>query len=190
MSRGVHLSNTQRPLMTDEWEHMSKVLYASVIGSTMYAMISTRPDVSYALSVASRHQTDLGESHWTMVKNDIKCFRRTKDMFLVYGGEDELFVNGYTIASFQIDPNNSNLQSGFLCTVNSGVVSWKSSKKEIVADSITEAEYITTSESAKEGVWIRKFLNELCVFPNAFNLLNLYCDNNGAIAQAKELRNH
>jgi hypothetical protein len=58
-----------------------------------------------------------------------------------------------------------------------------------VPDSTTEAEYIATSESAKEGVWIRKFLIELGVFPNASSPLNLYCDNNGAIAQAKELRN-
>ena len=64
------------------------------------------------------------------------------------------------------------------------------SKQEIVADSTTEAEYIAASEAAKEGVWIRKFLIELGVFPNASNPLDLYCDNSGAIAQAKESRNH
>ena len=50
--------------------------------------------------------------------------------------------------------------------------------------------YITASEAAKEDVWIRKFLIELGVFPNASSLLDLYCDNSGAIAQAKEPRNH
>jgi hypothetical protein len=45
-----------------------------------------------------------------------------------------------------------------------------------------EAEYITASEAAKEGVWIRKFLIEFGVFPNASSPLNLYCDNNGVIA--------
>jgi len=74
--------------------------------------------------------------------------------------------------------------------VNGGVVSWKSSKQEMVADSTTEAEYITASKTVKEGVWIRKFLIELGVFPNAYSLLDLYCDNSGAIAQAKEPRNH
>ena len=58
-----------------------------------------------------------------------------------------------------------------------------------MADSTTEAEYIAASEAAKEGVWIRKFLIELGVFPNASSL-DLYCDNSGAIAQAKEPRNH
>jgi hypothetical protein len=58
-----------------------------------------------------------------------------------------------------------------------------------VADSTTEAEYIADSEAA-EGVWIRKFLSELGVFPSVSSPLDLYCDNNGAIPQAKEPRNH
>jgi len=69
-------------------------------------MISTRPDVSYALSVMSRYQSNRGESNWTAVKNILKYLRRTKDMFLVYGGE-ELVVTGYTDASFQTDKDDS-----------------------------------------------------------------------------------
>ena len=68
MSHGIHLSKTQCPRTADERERMSKVPYASAIGSIMYAMISTRPDVSYALSVTSRYQYDPGEGHWTAVK--------------------------------------------------------------------------------------------------------------------------
>lgn len=86
---------------------MSKVPYASAVGSIMYAMICTRPDVSYALSVSSRYQADPGESHWTLVKNILKYLRRTKDVFLIYGGEEELVVNGYTDASFQTDIDDS-----------------------------------------------------------------------------------
>jgi len=59
-----------------------------------------------------------------------------------------------------------------------------------VADSTIEAEYIAASEAAKEGVWIRKFLIEHSVFSNVSSPLDLYCDNSGAIAQAKEPRNH
>ena len=91
---------------------------------------------------------------------------------------------------FQTDKDDSKSQSGFVFKVNGGAVSWKSSKKETVADYTTEAKYITASEAAKEGVWIRKFLIELGVFSNASSLLDLYCDNSGAIAQAKEPRNH
>jgi len=51
-----------------------------------------------------------------------------------------------------------------------------------VTNSTIEAEYIAASESAKEGVWMRRFLIELGVFPNASSLLNLHCDNNETIA--------
>ena len=100
MSHGITLSKSQCPNTKDERERMSKIPYASTIGSIMYAMLCTRPDVSYALSITSRYQSDLGESHWTTVKNILKYLRRSKDMFLVYGGlEDDLVVNGYTDAA-------------------------------------------------------------------------------------------
>ena len=86
---------------------MSKISYASAIGSIMYAMLCTRSDVSYTLSIMSRYQSGLGESHWIVVKNILKYLRRTKDAFLLYGGqEDELVVNGYTDASFQSDKDD------------------------------------------------------------------------------------
>jgi hypothetical protein len=74
-------------------------------------MISTRPDVAYALSAMSRYQSNPGESHWTAVKNILKHFRTTKDVFLVHGGEEELTVMGYTTdASFQTDKDDSKSQ--------------------------------------------------------------------------------
>ena len=96
----------------------------------------------------------------------------------------------YTDASFQTDTNDSQSQSGFVFTINGGAVSSKSSKQAIVTDSRIEAEYIAVFESAKEGVWMRRFLIELAVFLNASSPLNLRCDNNGAIVQANEPRNH
>ena len=59
-----------------------------------------------------------------------------------------------------------------------------------MADSTTVAEYIAASEAAKEAVWIRKFVSELGVVPSASSPMDLYCDNSGAIAQAKEPRSH
>jgi hypothetical protein len=190
MSHGIHLSKTQCPSTTDERERMSRILYASAIGSIMYAMICTCPDISYAHSVTGRYQSDPGEGHWTAVKNVFKYLRSTKGMFLVYSGEEELVVTGYTDASFQTDQDDSKSQSGYVFMINGGAVSWKSVKQETVADSTTEAEYIAASEAAKEGVWISKFLSELGVFPSVSSPLDPYCDNNGAIAQAKEPRNH
>jgi hypothetical protein len=51
-----------------------------------------------------------------------------------------------------------------------------------------EVEYIAASEAAKEVVWIKKFVFELGAVPSASNPMDLYCDNSGAIAQAKEPR--
>ena len=113
MSHGIHLSKTQCPRTADERERMSKVPYASAIGSIMYVMISTHPDVSYALSVTSRYQSDPGESHWTA-----EYLRRTKNVFLVYGGEEELVVMDYTDASFQTDKDDSKSQSDYIFTIN------------------------------------------------------------------------
>ncbi|KAL0303280.1 UNVERIFIED_CONTAM: Retrovirus-related Pol polyprotein from transposon TNT 1-94 [Sesamum radiatum] len=91
-------------------------------------------------------------------------------MFLIYGS-GELILEGYSDASFQSDENDAKSQSGFVFKLNGGVVAWKSSKQDTTADSTTEAEYIAASEAAKEPVVI-------------------FCDNNGAIAQAKKPRSH
>ena len=85
-------------------------------------------------------------------------------MFLVYGGEEKLVVRGYTDASFQTDIDDCRSQSGFVYVMNGGEVSWMSSKQDTMADSTTEAGYIAAYEAAKEGVWIRHFLNDLGIF--------------------------
>ena len=86
-------------------------------------------------------------------------------MFLVYGGEEELVVIGYTNASFLTDRYNCRSQSRFVHAMNGGAVRWMSSKQDTVADSTTEAEYIAACEAAKEGVWIRNFLDDVGLFP-------------------------
>ncbi|KAK8667494.1 hypothetical protein V6N13_007643 [Hibiscus sabdariffa] len=164
MRHGISLSKEMCPSTPQERERMSQIPYASAIGSIMYAMICTRPDLSYALSMTSRYQVNPDEGHWTAVKNILKYLRTTKDVFLVYGGEEEFRIKG--------------------------AVSWKSSKQDTIADSTTKAEYITASEAVKEAVWIKKFITGLGVIPSISDAVDLYCDNNGAIAQAKEPRSH
>ena len=171
-------------------EYMSRIPYASAIGSIMYAMLCTRLDVAHALSMTSRFQQDPGENHWTAVKNILKYLRRTRDYFLVYGGESELVVTGYTDAAFQTNADDCKSQSGYVFCLNGGAISWKSSKQDTVADSTTESEYIAASDAAKEVVWLRRFLSGLGVILSSLDPVSLFCDNNGAIAQAKEPRSH
>ncbi|KAK8999949.1 hypothetical protein V6N11_082087 [Hibiscus sabdariffa] len=166
MTHGVSLSKEMCPSTPQERERMSQVPYASAIGSIMYAMICTRPDLSYTLSMTSRYQANPGEGHWVAVKNILKYLRRTKDVLLVYGGEEELGIKGYTDARFQTDKDDSRSQSGFVLCLNGA------------------------SEAAKEAVWIKKFITELGVVPSISDAIELYCDNNGAIVQAKEPKSH
>jgi hypothetical protein len=190
MSHSVHLCESQCPVIIDEQERMEVITYALAIGSIMYAMLCTRPNVSYVVSVTRRYQSNYGEAHWTVVKNNLKYLRRTKDAFLVFGGEKELIVTSYTDASFQIEMDDSRSQSSFAFCLNGGAVSWKSSKQDTTTYSVAEAEYIAASEAAKEVVWIKNFVSESDVVPSAFSLVDLYCDNSGAIAQSKEPRSH
>ena len=186
---GIYLSKDMSPKTLEEREIMRKVPYALAVGSLMYAMLCTRPDFSHAVSVTSRYQSNPGMDHWIAMKNILKYLRRTKDMFLIYGG-GELRVDGYTNSDFQTDVDDRKSTSGYVFTLNGGAVSWKSCKQDTTADSTTEAEYIAASEAAKESVWIRKFISELGVIPTIESPVPLYCDNNGAIAQAKEPRSH
>jgi hypothetical protein len=190
MSHGITLSKNQCPKTVDEWVQKMDVPYALAIGSIMYAMICTRPNVSFALSVSSRYQSDPRLAHWMAVKNILKYLRRTKDMLLIYRGDEELVVNGCTDASFMTDINDFKSQSGYVYTLNGGAIVWKSFKRNTIADSTIEAEYIAASEASKEEVWIKKFLEEVGVVPSAMNPMALYCDNSGAVAQAKEPRSH
>ncbi|KAL0434695.1 UNVERIFIED_CONTAM: Retrovirus-related Pol polyprotein from transposon TNT 1-94 [Sesamum radiatum] len=78
----------------------------------------------------------------------------------------------------------------FVFRLNGGVVAWKSSKQDTTVDSTMEAEYIAASEVAKEVVWMKNYIQELGVVPNIAEPLVIFCDKNGAIAQAKEPRSH
>ena len=111
-------------------------------------------------------------------------------MFLVYGGDKELVVNGYVDSSFDTDPDDSKSQTRYVFILNGGVVSWCSSKQSVVAGSTCEVEYIAALEAANEGVWMKEFISDLGVIPSASGPIKIFCDNTGAIALAMESRFH
>ena len=190
MQPNTVLSKTQGPATAKEREEMSCIPYASAIGSIMYAMLCTRPDIAHAVSLTSRYQSDPGMGHWIAVKNILKYLRRTKDMVLSYGGDSELVVTSYTDASWNTDPDDSKSQSGYVFILNGAAVSWRSAKQSVVAKSSTESEYIAASEAAQEAIWMKEIITELGVVPSALDPLVIYCDNTGAIVNAQEPRSH
>ncbi|GKB21995.1 hypothetical protein Tco_0855918 [Tanacetum coccineum] len=112
--------------------------------------------------MVSRHQQNPGEGHWTAVKNIPKYLRNTKGRFLVYGGEKEL--------RWERD--------------------MKSSKQDTVADSTCESEYIAACEASKEAIWMKNFIGDLGVVPTVQDPIEIFCDNESAVALTKEPKDH
>ena len=111
------MSKTQNPTTTKDRERMKVIPYASVIGSIMYAILYTRPIVYLAMSLARGYNSDPGVDHWTTVKIILRYLKRTKEIFLGYGGDKEFVVKGYVNASFDTDPDDSESQSGYILKV-------------------------------------------------------------------------
>ena len=130
MLQGVKLSQFQCPTTAEDREKMKVIPYASTIGSIMYAMLCTRPDVCLAMSIAGRYQSNPGVEHWTTVKIILRFLKRTNEIFLSYGGDKEFVVKVYVDASFDTDHDDSKSQSGYILKV--GAISWSSSVQSIV----------------------------------------------------------
>ncbi|GKC49914.1 putative RNA-directed DNA polymerase, partial [Tanacetum coccineum] len=190
LHHGIKISKDLCLKTDEELDRISRVPYALAVGSIMYAMTYTRPGGSFALSMVSRHQQNPGEGHWITVKNILKFLRNTKDMFLVYGGEEELRVTSYYDASWQTDKDHSHSQSGWVFLLKRGVMTWKSSKQDIVADSTCESEYIAACEASKEDIWMKNFIGDLGFVPTIQDPIEIFCDNESAVALTKEPKDH
>ena len=67
---------------------MKGVPYASVVGSLMYAMLCTRPDICFVVGMVSIFQSNLGKEYWIVVKHIIKYLKRTRNYILVFHSGD------------------------------------------------------------------------------------------------------
>nr|GFA06624.1 hypothetical protein [Tanacetum cinerariifolium] len=186
----LNLSKSQGASTPAEMKRMQNIPYASAVGSIMYAVRCTRPDVAFAQNITSRFQQNPGYIHWTTIKNILKYLRNIKDMFLVYRCDlkRELRVSCYNDAGYLTDADDLKSQIGYVFIFNGGIVDWKSAKQSIFATSSAEAEYIAAFDASKEAVWVRKFISGLSVVPTIKGPISMYCDNTGAIAIANESR--
>ncbi|GKF46436.1 hypothetical protein Tco_0136238 [Tanacetum coccineum] len=132
------LSNEMCASTPEEVAYMKKVPYVSAVGSIMYVVRCTRPDVAFAQNLVSRYQHNLGKLHWVAVKHILKYLRNTRDMFLKYGGKPdiELNVTRFCDASWQCDKDDTKSQTGYVFVVNGGAVDWKS-KKQTMCNALT-----------------------------------------------------
>ena len=106
---------------------MRQIPYTSAVGSLMYVMLCTRPNICYSVGMVSRYQSNAGPKHWQAVKHILKYLRRTRNYMLVYQCED-LIPIGYTDSDFQLDLDFRKSTSGCVFTLGGGAISWMSVK--------------------------------------------------------------
>ncbi|KAL6331686.1 hypothetical protein AAG906_014336 [Vitis piasezkii] len=105
-----------------EKEDMRRVPYASVVGSLMYVMVCTRPDIAYAVGVVNRFLSNPGRLHWEAVKWIMRYLRDTFKLKLTFGSRKPVLV-GYTDSDMADDVDNKRYTSGYLMIFSGGVVS-------------------------------------------------------------------
>ena len=136
------------------------VLHASVVGSLMYVMICTRPDIAFAVGTVSRYMSNPGKEHWVAVKWILIYLKGTSSVCLRYSSGKPM-LEGFTDSYMSGDGDSNRSASGYVMTYSGGVVSWRSRLQKAVALSTTEDEYMAVVEAGKELIWMRDFLNEL-----------------------------
>ena len=160
LANHLKLSKEQSPKTAEEHEHMEKVPYASAVGSLMYAMVCTRPDIAYAVGAVSRYMSNPGKEHWEAVKWLLRYLKGTASASLCYGN-GKVILEGFVDADLSGEEDSSKSTSGFVYTIDGTAVSWMSKLQKCVSLSSTEAEYVAISEAGKEMIWMTDFLEEL-----------------------------
>ncbi|GJY97734.1 hypothetical protein Tco_0514644, partial [Tanacetum coccineum] len=140
------LSSALCPQSDADDKYMSKVPYSSVVGSLMYAMVCSRPDLSYALSVVSRYMADPGKKHWKAVQWIFRYLRGTSNVCLEFQKAKYGLV-GYVDSDYARDLDKRRSLTGYVFTVGGCAVSWKVSLQATTALSTTEVEYMAISEA-------------------------------------------
>ncbi|KAH9782190.1 Integrase catalytic domain-containing protein [Citrus sinensis] len=183
------LSNLQCAKTDDERREMEKFPYANAVGCMMYAMVLTRPDISYALSIVSRYMATPGKEHWQAVKWILRYLSGTDRIGLLYGRSEGRCGGlwGYVDSDFTGDNDRGRSLTGYLFMLNGCIISWKASLQHVVALSTTEAEYTATTEAVKEALWLKGMIEELGVSQKT---VEVHCDSSSAIYLSKNLAHH
>jgi len=159
-----------------------KTPYASAVGSVMYSMIGTRPDLAYALGLVSRFMSKPGSMHWEEVKWLLRYIKGSQELCLVYTKGKNLNIMGYCDSDHGGDLEKQRSVSGYIFTVGDNTVSWKSCLQSIVALSTTEEEFIALTEAVKEAIWVKGLMEDLGFKQDK---VQVWCDSQSAICLTK-----
>jgi hypothetical protein len=174
----IVLSKSMSPVTVEEQEAMRDVPYSSGVGSLMYAMTATRPDIAFAVSVLSAFMANPGERHWIALKRVLRYLQGTRDYCLVLGGS-QVELSAWCDADWANDKDTRRSMTGYIFKLGDGVISWQSKRQATVALSSTEAEYMSVSHAAREAAFLNQLLSESGYKQYS---ITLHCDNQSCIA--------
>jgi hypothetical protein len=166
----------------------SQFPYREIVGSLMYAMVSTMPSLAQPLSVVSRYLSKPTLTMCNLVRHICQYIRGNIDQngILYSNKNSNLQIVGYVDAAYG---NNTDCKStsGFCFTLNGSIISWHSKRQPVTAFSTAESEYIAAAEAAKEAIWWRLFMEELG-YPQSTTIL--FEDNEACILLSKNPQSH
>ncbi|KAI0993914.1 hypothetical protein K3495_g14270, partial [Podosphaera aphanis] len=179
---------------SDKDKRINITEYQQGIGSLMFAMVLTRPDIAFILGKLSQYMSDPVEHHGHALKELFRYLRSTLSHKLRYGpgGVYDHFVV-YSDADWASDKSDRKSVWGSVAMFYGGPVSWSSKKQRSVATSSCESEYMALSACAKQGQWIAQVFRDLgspsYVGANP-QLVHMFGDNQGALALVKNPHLH
>lgn len=153
----------------------------ALIGSLMYAMVSTRPDLATAVSYLSRFQSKPSLKLWKALKRVLRYVKHTVDYNLIFLRNECDTLIGYADADFARDHDRKST-SGYMFKLFGNTITWRSKKQSTVALSTTEAELISLCEASVEACWLIKLLSDLNI--NVENVI-IFEDNQSTMKTVK-----
>ncbi|KAG5890504.1 hypothetical protein JTB14_016382 [Gonioctena quinquepunctata] len=127
-----------------ELEHKCR----AVIGSIMYSMLCTRPDLCISISILSRYQTCASQELRQAIKRVLRYIKGTRDSMLIFSSTKlDNIIEGYADADWAGDRTDCKSTTGYIFKVFGNSISWRSQKQSTVALSSTEAEYVALTNA-------------------------------------------
>ena len=136
---------------------------SSPVGSLLYAQVCTRPGIAFIVGMLGRYMNNPGVDHWKAAKRFMWYFKRIKDFMLTYRRSDSLEIIGHSDSYFSRCQDSKRSTSGYVFMLAGGVISWRSTKKTLIASSTMAVKFIACYEASNHGIWLRNFVIGLCV---------------------------
>ena len=137
--------------------------YQSLVGSLLYIARHTRPEISIHVNLLGRRTSKASNNNMRAALQVLRYLMSTQTDGLTILKEvttdEPINIQGFALASYGGEQSRS--QSGSLILLYRNPITWSSRRQDTVAMSITEAEYIACSETAKDIRWLQQLLEEV-----------------------------